>query len=43
MNNNELSNMIARLILAFTASYELAQLGRSPFESLLVTIAIVLL
>jgi hypothetical protein len=41
--NNELSNILARFVLAFTASYELAQLGRSPFESLLVTIAIVLL
>ena len=41
--NNELGSILARFVLAFTASYELTQLGRSPFEALMVTIAIVLL
>lgn len=41
--NQELSNLLARCILVFTAGYELIQLGRSPFEMVAVSVAIVLL
>jgi hypothetical protein len=41
--NQELANFLARCVLVFTAGYELAQLGRSPFEIVAVTAAIVLL